>query len=128
ENTPDLEPSTTKSVTHKVKKGDALQAIANRYGVTTKQIMASNGLKSSRLKTGQLLTIYVENPVKIAGKSTRAIKKTEKKTYIVKLGDTLHSIAEKFDVAVADLKRWNNKSDNHITPGTKLIIMPSDAA
>ncbi|MDD2834318.1 MAG: LysM peptidoglycan-binding domain-containing protein [Methylotenera sp.] len=129
ENTPDLEPSTTKSVTHKVKKGDALQAIANRYGVTAKQIMASNGLKSNRLKIGQLLTIHVENPVKVAGKSTGTIKKTEKKqTYIVKLGDTLHSIAEKFDVAVADHKRWNNKSDNHITPGTKLIIMPSDAA
>ncbi|PKO43863.1 MAG: lytic transglycosylase [Betaproteobacteria bacterium HGW-Betaproteobacteria-22] len=129
DNAPDWEPSTTKSVTHRVKKGDVLQTIANRYGVTVKQIMASNGLKSSRLKAGQLLTIHVERPVNIAEKPKNKVKGTHtKQTYIVKLGDTLHSIAEKFDVAVADLKRWNNKSDNRITPGTKLIIMPSGAA
>ena len=87
--------------------------------------MEANSLKSSRVKTGQLLSIS-----SVAGKklTTNVEKNTKKKQiYIVKRGDTLHSIAEKFDIAVADLKRWNKKYSNNIQPGNKLTIMPSDA-
>lgn len=128
DSTPDIEPSAIDTVTHKVKKGEVMQAIANRYGVTVKQIMAANSLKNSRLKVGQLLMIDASGSTKSGMNFKNDKKPSKKQTYIVKLGDTLHSIAEKFDVAVSDLKRWNNKSNNHIIPGTRLIIMQSDAA
>ena len=102
-----------------------MASIAKRYGVSVKQIMAANSLKSSRVKAGQLLdikTAAVKKPTSNVEKNTK-----KKQTYIVKRGDTLHSIAEKFDVAVADLKRWNKKNSNNIQPGNKLTIMPSDA-
>jgi membrane-bound lytic murein transglycosylase D len=83
--------------------------------------MLDNDLKSSRVNIGQLLTI---NNVTQKQQQTET-KKT--RTYIVKRGDTLHSIAEKFDVAVVDLKRWNNINHNRIQPGNKLTIIQSDS-
>jgi membrane-bound lytic murein transglycosylase D len=86
--------------------------------------MAANSLKSSKVKTGQLLRIQVaETDSAKAGKSRVTLNA---QTYIVKRGDTLHSIAEKFDVAVADLKRWNKKYGSHIEPGNELTIKQSD--
>lgn len=120
------EDGTERTITHKVKKGEVLQSIAKRYGVSVKQIMAENSLKTNRVKAGQSLSISTE----VAEKSTKSAssnskKSTKKQTYIVKRGDTLHSIAEKFDVAIVDLKRWNKKSSNRIQPGNKLTIMQS---
>lgn len=122
----DIEPVAQGSVTYKVKRGDRMQSIAKRYGVSVKQIMASNSLKSNRVKVGQLLTIETT----LAKKSTNTVSSSDnttdkKKTYIVKRGDTLHTIAQKFDVGVIDIRRWNKKIHTHIRPGHRLTIMQS---
>lgn len=116
-----IEPNTAGNVTHKVAKGESIFGIAKRYGLTIQQLKADNGLKSNRVQVGQKLTI-ARSDDKTTTSETKNIK-----TYIVKRGDTLHSIAEKFDVAVVDLKRWNNINSNHIEPGSKLTIIQSDA-
>lgn len=118
------EPKENRSVTHKVKKGEVMTSIAKRYGVSVKQIMAANSLKSSRVRTGQLLDISITDDNNSTKSKTKSSIKSQ--TYTVKRGDTLHSIAQKFDVAVADLKRWNKKYSNHIQPGNKLTIKQSD--
>jgi membrane-bound lytic murein transglycosylase D len=125
DNEVDVEPSSKQTVTHKVKKGEVMQSIAKYYGVSVKQILAANSLRNSKVKAGQLLNIELAdtNELSRSKKTASKSKASErKKTYTVKRGDTLHSIAEKFDVAVADLKRWNKKSSSHIKPGAKLII------
>ncbi len=134
-NSDEIEPAKQRSVTHKVKRGEAMQSIAKRYGVSVKQIMASNSLKNNRVKAGQLLTIKsVVTNTKVASNSTSkkatkiALNKDKKKTYTVKRGDTLHSIAQKFDVAITDIKRWNRNVTANIQPGHKLTIHQSDAA
>lgn len=114
------------NVTHKVKKGEVMQSIAKRYGVSVKQIMVANSLKTNRLKAGQLLNINTDANSKTT-KSASYKNATKKQIYIVKRGDTLHSIAEKFDVAITDIKRWNKKVSQHIQPGNKLTIMSTDA-
>lgn len=48
---------TEEDIRHKVAPNETLYSIALRYGVTVKQIMASNRLESSRLKIGQVLVI-----------------------------------------------------------------------
>lgn len=125
-NNAEIDPAAQSSVTYKVKRGDHMQAIAKRYGVSVKQIMASNSLKSNRVKAGQLLTIETT----LAKKSTTTVSSndnatTKKKTYIVKRGDTLSTIAQKFDVGVLDIRRWNKKIHTHIRPGHKLTIIQS---
>lgn len=122
------EPKEKRSVSHKVKKGEVMATIAKRYGVSVKQIMAANSLKTSRVKTGQVLNIDVaENSSTKTNKANKTNEAQKTQSYIVKRGDTLHSIAQKFDVTVADLKHWNKKYSSHIQPGNKLTIKQSDA-
>jgi membrane-bound lytic murein transglycosylase D len=51
------EPKVTRSVTHKVKKGETLIALANKYDTSSQALMKLNHLKSSKLKVGQKLKI-----------------------------------------------------------------------
>lgn len=126
-NAPEPEETATKSSrTHIVKKGEGIQTIAKRYHVSVKQIMASNSLKNSRVKVGQSLIIEStssKNTTRTAANSSTG----KKKTYLVKRGDTLHSIAEKFDVTLIEIKRWNKNISSNIQPGDKLTIMQSRA-
>ncbi len=48
--------------------------------------------------------------------------KGQKLEYVIKQGDNLGSIAQKYHVTVNDLKKWNNLSTNKIIAGKKLII------
>lgn len=115
------EPNIAASVTHKVEQGESIYGIAKRYGISVKQLKADNGLKSSNLLTGQILKIS-STAANTDAKPKSTKSKTKTKTYTVKRGDTLHGIAERFDVALVDLKRWNNIKHNRIKPGSKLNI------
>lgn len=116
------ETAQTENATHKVKPGESLSVIAKRHKMTLKQIMALNSLKSSRLKAGQVLLVsgdaaIAENPVS-----------RKQKHYVVRRGDTLNSIARKFQIATDDLQRWNNIRGTHILPGHKLTVSRPDEA
>jgi membrane-bound lytic murein transglycosylase D len=117
-------------IRYKVKNGDFLGKIANKYGVSVKSIKRWNHLRSTRLRIGQRLTIY---PRKLPGisKSISTKKKTKKtipkgkyQIYTVKKGDSLWLIAQKFsNVSVQNIKEWNNIwSSKRLKPGTKLKI------
>ena len=56
-NKDEIEPAKQHDVIYKVKRGENMQIIAKRHGVSVKQIMTSNSLKNNRIKAGQLLTI-----------------------------------------------------------------------
>ena len=53
----EVEPIATRSITHKVKKGETLQSLANKYDTNTKALMKINSLKSTQLKAGITLRI-----------------------------------------------------------------------
>lgn len=122
---------------YKVKSGDSLFKIAHDHATTTQQIMLDNQLRTAQIKPGQWLTIAVvsgdavnskQNDGDAAISSKPAVKSKGQRLYIVKQGDTLSSIARKFDVASADLKRWNNLSSSRIKPGHTLVILePAEA-
>ena len=54
---PGNEPKTAGHVVYKIKKGETLAAIVSKYGINIKTLMQVNGLKSSKVKVGQKLTI-----------------------------------------------------------------------
>lgn len=127
--------SSAKIRSHTVKKGESIQSIAKRYGVTVKQVMAANSLRNTRVKVGQSLTIdspaknsSAKTTVRTTGRNTANKAISKKKIYMVKSGDTLHSIAEKFDVTLIEIKRWNKNISSNIQPGDKLTIMQSRPA
>jgi membrane-bound lytic murein transglycosylase D len=115
-------------IRYRVKSGDYLGKIARRYGVRVSDLKRWNGLRSNNLRIGQRLSIYPRRPHTTTSKIT--VKKTAKKTptgtpetYIVKSGDTLWSISQKFSgVSIQDLKDWNDISGSKLRPGMKLKI------
>lgn len=108
---------TQSSIRYRVKKGDFLGKIAERYGVGISEIKSWNNLRSNDLRIGQSLTIHPR-------KSTTASSGTSApKTYTVKKGDSLWSISKKFrGVTVQQIKEMNNLNNNSLRPGMKLTI------
>ena len=48
----------------------------------------------------------------------------ENNFHIIKKGDTLYSLAKKYEVSLKDLMAWNNLTSNLLTPGQKLKLQP----
>ena len=94
-----------------VKKGDTLYSIAAANNTTVDELKKANNLTSNILSTGQLLKI----PSALLPEST----------YIVKKGDSLYSIANKYNTTVDELKRINNLTSNILSIG-QVLKLPSD--
>ena len=115
-------------VRYRVRSGDYLGKIARKYGVRVSQIKQWNGLRNNNLRIGQRLTIYPRKPVTTSSvaKSTKPKTKinTEgKSTYMVKKGDSLWSISQKFPgVSVQNIKDWNDISGNNLKIGMTLVV------
>lgn len=109
-------PQTSSETIYIVKKGDTLSGIASKYG-TTYQVLASyNGISNPNL-------IGVGQTIKIPNGTMSHITNTSSRTYIVKSGDTLSSIAKKYGTTYQKIAKDNNISNpNKIYPGQKLII------
>jgi len=106
-------------VTYRVRRGDTLNKIARRHGVSVSDLRNWNNLRSTRINTGQRLSIYADNPT--AASSTLS-STSSKVTYRVRRGDTLSGIAQRYGVRVSDLRRWNNLSGSRIRSGQRLTI------
>lgn len=114
---------TTAPKYHTVQSGETLYSIARVYGVSTAEVSKWNGnLDGADLQAGSRLKLYVGNTT--AAKGDRVGKKSAQRTltYRVKRGDTLYSIASKYDVTVGDLKTANHLRHTALVAGTRLII------
>lgn len=112
-------------IRYRVKRGDYLGRIAERYGVGVSQIKSWNGMRGNTLKAGQNLIIYPKKSAQDIASNTPAQSQSvsSEKTYTVRNGDSLWSISQKFPgVSVQNIKKWNDISGNNIKPGTKLKI------
>lgn len=124
---------------HKVKRGDVLGEIADKYGVSIADVKKWNKMKSNNVQLGQNLKIVtnerVVSTVKKEIKSDRAVAVAEKARkedndeaqkmsdyYIVQKGDNLSSIAKKYGVSIEELKKWNELPDNNVKLETKLKV------
>lgn len=97
---------------HIVKKGDTLWNISRRYNVSHKDIAKWNNLKTtSVLSIGKKLKIKQQS------------LKPKNKHYIVAQGDTLWSVAKRFQVSISDLRQWNNLQDHSLSIGQKLTMV-----
>ncbi len=102
---------------HRVEEGETLSTLAKKYHVAARAIADVNGLEArSPLQAGEKLIIpAAARPQLALGKLVR---------YRVRRGDTLDSIAEQFDVSLAELKRWNGLRNNHVVRGMRLKVYP----
>nr|WP_245583651.1 lytic transglycosylase domain-containing protein [Salinimicrobium xinjiangense] len=104
-------------IRYRVRSGDYLGKIAERYGVGVSQIKQWNSLRSNNLRIGQRLIIYPQNNTSTASGTASP------KIYTVKHGDSLWSISKKFPgVTVQQIKNLNNMRSNRLKPGMKLKL------
>jgi membrane-bound lytic murein transglycosylase D len=85
--------STAKSVTisHKVKQGDTLVKLAKRYGMSSKQIMQQNNLKSKTLSVGQVLQLDKQETSSRSNKTSSSRKTGQKSATSARKKTTTHS-------------------------------------
>lgn len=113
---------------YRVRRGDSLSEIADKFGVSIADLKKWNGLKSNVIAAGKTLKIHSNNnPTNIAyGDNTN--NSTANLTYYkVKKGDTIAEIARKFKVKVSDIVAWNNLKNNKILSGSRIKIYSSSS-
>ena len=109
---------------HTVAAGDSFEAIANKYGVTLRELIGAN---PQLLRTGDSLTVpaTVSIPSGSGSGSTPGggSSSTAPRTHTVKSGDTLYAIAIKYGTTVAAIATANNITNpNNISVGQALNI------
>ena len=105
---------------HRVRPGDSLNRIAREYGVTVAAIRRANGLKDSRIGAGRDLLIPLSDLLTLANGSSN-LQARQRLRYRVRKGDSLYTIARRFQVSVKDLRRWN-RVGRYIHPGERLTV------
>ncbi|MCL9808346.1 LysM peptidoglycan-binding domain-containing protein [Flavobacterium luminosum] len=128
---------------HTVRPGDNLGAIASKYGVTVKEIKDWNNMRSTALQSGRKLKIQVKDTTsvqeeaiaqvdsgvnKVAKTKSPVVAETNLKKstaiaeHTVSEGETLTTIAKKYRMYVADLKKINNLKESTVKVGDKLKL------
>ncbi|HMN16233.1 MAG: LysM peptidoglycan-binding domain-containing protein [Ignavibacteriae bacterium] len=110
---------------YKVKPGDSIGEIAERYGVKISDIQNWNNLSGNKILAGNTLKIYSDaniNDIPTETKTTIKSSKNNNQVYTVKKGESLFSIAQRYNTSVAKLKSLNNLKSNNIQAGQKLLV------
>ncbi len=133
------------TVTHKVQAGETLYSIARRYNVDMAELSRANNLRGNNIHPGQVLHVsggsnqqaanrHADN--KPNSRNERGNERNNRATndrngrnsrqqtvsHTVRSGDTLQSIARRYNTSVADIKRSNNLSNSVLHPGQKLRV------
>ncbi|MBS4534063.1 LysM peptidoglycan-binding domain-containing protein [Clostridium sp. D2Q-14] len=90
-------------IRYTVRPGDSLYVIAQRFGISTEELMTANNLTSPDIIPGQILEIPIEY-------------------YIVQAGDSLYSISQKFNVPIESIIELNNLENTSLDIGQRLEI------
>ena len=115
-------------ISYSVRPGDSLWTIARKYGTTTKAIARWNQIgEKSMLQIGQALQLYPKKKkaLQTVASPRPSLQKVERTIrYTVKRGDSFGRIANRFQVSIANLRRWNPEraKEKYLQPGDRLVI------
>lgn len=125
------------TVTHKVQSGESLYSIARRYNVDMAELSRANNLRGNNIHPGQVLHVSGGSNQQAANRhadnkpNSRNERGNERNgrngrqqtvSHTVRSGDTLQSIARRYNTSVADIKRSNNLGNSVLHPGQKLRV------
>ncbi|MDI1306341.1 MAG: LysM peptidoglycan-binding domain-containing protein [bacterium] len=143
---------------YKVRRGDNLSEIADKYDVAVSDLKKWNKLRSNSVPYGKSLKIITEQSIvrtvkkepkveevptetvsenqRLATSEVKVNKEEELASnperkdieYVVQKGDNLGNIAKKFGATLTDLQQWNNLSDHNIALGATLIVAKNEIA
>jgi membrane-bound lytic murein transglycosylase D len=112
-------------VIYKVKSGDTLGHIAEKYNLVSRDIRRWNNLSGSTIRPGDELIIYPrkKNPNETIAKKPVIENSYNGKIHKVKEGESLWTIAKNYNVTVAKIVEWNDLDDDKIKIGWDLKIL-----
>lgn len=113
-------------LTHTVRSGDSFWSISRKYGVKSRTLARWNGMSPiDTLRIGQKLVLWKKtgkaSVQRVSLMETGPQQKMHALRYTVRKGDSLSRIANKFNIRVADIKKWN-KLGKYLQPGQKLKL------
>src|SRR5690625_1533771 len=120
---------TADAASYKVKPGDSLWAISQKYNTSVAQLKSWNNLTNTIIFPNQVLQIDgKENVSKPPAKNdNKGNSSNSASTYTVKSGDSLSKIAAAHGISLTNLMKWNNLTSTLIFPGDKFIVSKDGA-
>ncbi|MCB9496901.1 MAG: LysM peptidoglycan-binding domain-containing protein [Fibrobacteria bacterium] len=123
-------------ITHRVRRGETLARIADRYGVSVSSLKSWNRIRGKRVRTGKRLVVYTDDlsnttlpawqepPMsqrrEILARSSTTLPPI--KRHRVRRGETLSEIARKYGVGTEDLMSWNALSSKRVKAGRSIVV------
>jgi membrane-bound lytic murein transglycosylase D len=113
---------------YRIKANETLSQVANRYGMSIETLRAVNGIGTrSAVPVGHTLLVPAQQPSREAAETLANAVFTSVPSgrtffYVVKRGDTMHAIASRYGVRVADIKQWNGLVHERLQAGTRLRV------
>ncbi len=108
---------------YRVRRGDTLNGIASHFHVTVAELRRWNHLHGSLINEGEVLHLNGRSrQTRIADASSRRRKPGSPYHYRIRPGDTLTMIADRFDVSVSQIQRWNHLDGSAIVTGQTLTL------
>ncbi len=106
-----------------VRKGDTIGHLAIKFGVSQTELKNANGLRSNILRIGHELKVPEQESSPLAEKTSTQLSDIYiKKRYVVKSGDSLGGIANKFGVSVDEIKKASALKNDVINASDILLI------
>ena len=119
--TPEDTPEPT-TITYEVRPGDTLSTIADKFGTEIQRIREMNLLTTDALQVGQVLRMpYVPGVTTPEGIPTPTAEPFQ---YTVQAGDTLLSIALRFDTSLNQIMNMNGLRDEHSLNVGQILVIP----
>jgi membrane-bound lytic murein transglycosylase D len=108
---------------HVVRSGESFWTIAQRFGVSTRQLAAWNAMAPrDTLNVGRRLVVWHNQPT-ATGAPADPGARTRRLVYTVRSGDSLARISSRFRISVGQLLKWNKISANkYLQPGQRLVM------
>ncbi len=97
---------------YRVKRGETLSELSEKFGVTSNQIKRWNGLNSNKLYAGRTIKIYSNENYGLGDNTTKS--NANLNYYKIKPGDSIGGIAELYKVSAANIRSWNGLRSNKI--------------
>lgn len=108
-------------IDHLVRAGDTFWDISREYDVSVRALARWNNMApKDMLRPGQTLAVWVNQDNTSVIRNNREV--VRKVGYVVRQGDSLYRIANKFNVQIADIERWNSIDQKYLQPGQHLTL------
>jgi membrane-bound lytic murein transglycosylase D len=108
-------------IKHKVRQGDTLPSIAEKYKTTVGAIRSANSLSKQRLVVGQRLNIPIRSG-KVSAPAEKAAKSGKTISHQVQKGDTMASLSRKYGISMAEIRKINDLKNDTLRIGQTLQV------